>query len=214
MLDKQMKEQIRKKPTLLRELEDPSEELMLYAVASAWNNLKYFKQSTPEVRRAALENKGWAIQYISEPSQEEQLIAVRRDADAIQYIKDPDCEVQVEAVKTSWNAVRYIEKPCREARRQAIIKNEQAIAYIGGFEEDELEEYLKLNLNILKYIYDSVEMDDLIRILSEEFQGNPSKSYIKDFMELEILDLDKINFIGSVGSKATRQKLVDYVLGR
>lgn len=214
MLDEQMKEQIRKKPTLLRELEDPSEELMLYAVGNAWNNLKYFKTPTPEVRRAALENKGWAIQYISEPSQDEQLLAVKRDADAIQYIDQPSCEVQVEAVKTSWNAVRYIDKPCREARRLAIIKNEQAIAYIGGFEEEELEEYLKLNLNILKYIYDSVEMDDLIRILSEVFQGDPSPDYIKDFMELEILDLDKIYFLGSVGSKATRQKLVDYVLGR
>lgn len=214
MLDEQIKERIRKSPTWLRELDDPSEEIMLYAVGSAWNNLKYFKHPTGPVRRSALENKGWAIQYLKDPTKEEQLLAVERDADAIQYITDPDCQVQVRAVTTSWNAIRYIQDPCREARRLAIRKNEQAIAYIGDFSAQELEEYLRENLNILKYIYDSVEMDDLIRTLTDVFQGDPAAGYIRDFMELEILDLDKISFIGEVGSKSTRQKLVDYVLGR
>lgn len=214
MLDEQVREKIRKTPTWLREVENPSEEMMMYAVGSAWNNLKYFKDTTPDVRRAALENKGWAIQYMKEPSQEEQLLAVRRDADAVQYISNPDCDVQIEAVTTSWNAIRYISNPCQAARALAIRKNEQAIAYIGDFTQEELEEYLKLNLNILKYIYDSVELDDLMRILTDVFQGDPPQSYMKDFMELEILDLDKIYFIGQVASKPTRQKLVDYVLGR
>lgn len=214
MLDEQTKEKIRKNPTWLRELESPSEDIMLYAVGNAWNNLKYFKEPTEAVRRAALENKGWAIQYIKEPTEEEQMLAVSRDADAIQYIAEPSCPVQVRAVETSWNAIRYVAMACPQARRLAVAGNEQAIAYIGDFSSEELEEYLRLNINILKYIYDSVAMDDLIRILTAVFQGDADPGYIRDFMELEILDLDKIAFIGEVGSKSTRQKLVDYVLGR
>ncbi len=214
MLDEITKEKIRKNPTWLRDLDSPDEALMLYAVGSAWNNLKYFKAPTPAVRRAALENKGWAIQYIADPSREEQLLAVARDADAIQYIEQPDCAVQVRAVTTSWNAIRYVAEPCPEARRLAVERNEQAIAYIGDISGAELEDYLRLNIRILKYIYDSVEMTDLIRILTAVFQGEASESYIRDFMELEILDLDKIRFIGEVGSKTTRQRLVDHELGR
>lgn len=214
MLDETTKEKIRKNPTWLRDLDSPDETLMLYAVGSAWNNLKYFKAPTPAVRRAALENKGWAIQYIADPTQDEQLLAVARDADAIQYIDTPDCAVQVRAVTTSWNAIRYVASPCPEARRLAVERNEQAIAYIGDISPAELEEYLRLNIRILKYIYDSVEMTDLIRILTAVFQGEASSDYIRDFMELEILDLDKIRFIGDAGSKTTRQRLVDYVLGR
>ena len=62
--------------------------------------------------------------------------------------------------------------------------------------------------------YDSVEMDELIRILTEVFQGDADAVYLRDFMELEILDLDKIAVVGANGSKSTRQKLMDYVLGR
>lgn len=214
MLDDQIKEKIRTQATFLRELENPSEELMLYAVGNAWNNLKYFQDPSPAVRRAAIENKGWAIQYIATPTQEEQLLAVSRDADAIQYIADPDCEVQVRAVERSWNAIRYIASPCQTAKELAVSRNEQAIAYIGVFSAEELEGYLKQNINILKYIYDSVEMDELIRILTEVFQGDADAVYLRDFMELEILDLDKIAFVGANGSKSTRQKLMDYVLGR
>lgn len=214
MLDEIIKERIRKSPVFLKDLENPEEELMLYAVGNAWNNLKYFKDPSDQVRRAALENKGWAIQYIKEPTREEQLIAVRRDADSIQYLTDPDCQIQTEAVRTSWNAIRQIKEPCHDAKLLAVKKNEQAIAYINDYTQEELAQFLKENIKIVKYIYDSLEMDDLTRILTEVFQGEPSKEYIRDFMELRILDMDKIPFIGSIGSKATKQKLVDYVLGR
>lgn len=214
MLDEALKEKIRKNPTFLKQLTDPSEEVMLYAVGSAWNNLKYFRQPSMAVRKAALENKGWAIQYIADPTLEEKLAAVKKDADAIQYIPNPECTVQVEAIQTSWNAIRYIGSPCIKAKRLAVGKNEQAIAYIGDFTQEELEEYLKLNISILKYIYDSVDMDELIRILTEVFSGDPGEDYMRDFMELKILDMDKIPFIGQIGSKAAKKRLADYVLGR
>lgn len=214
MLNDEIREQIRKNPAFLKDLEDPDEELMLFAVKNAWNSLKYFKEPAPKVRMAALESKGWAIQFIRDPSQEEKLMAVTRDADALQYIREADCEVQLAAVKNSWRAIRYIEDPCYEARILAVEKNEQAINYISGYSEEELKEYLKLNLNIVKYIYDDIDLHDLTAVLTEMFQGDPKERYVRDFLELEIIDMDKIPFVDEVGSKAARKKLVDHVLGR
>ena len=39
-----------------------------------------------------------------------------------------------------------------------------------------------------------------------------SRDYIKDFLELEILEMDKINFIREYGSKNAKKYLVDYKL--
>ena len=39
-----------------------------------------------------------------------------------------------------------------------------------------------------------------------------SKKYIKDFLELEILEMDKINFIREYGSKNAKKYLIDYKL--
>ena len=214
MLSDEIKEQIRKNPAFLKELEDPSEELMLYAVSSAWNNLKYFKEPTGNVRMTALKSKGWAIQFIDDPTKEEKLMAVSKDADALQYFSEADCEVQLTAVKNSWRAIRYMEDPCYDARILAIEKNEQAINYISGYSAEELKEYLKLNLNIVKYIYDSIELEELTGVLAGVFAGDPDEKYIRDFMELEVIDMDKIPFIDETGSKAARKRLADYVLGR
>lgn len=214
MLNDETREKVRKNPAFLKDLEDPDEELMLYAVRSAWNNLKYFKEPTPGVRMAALESKGWAIQFIKDPVQEEKLLAVKRDADALQYIQEADCEVQLTAVKNSWRAIRYIGDPCYEARILAVKKNEQAINYISGYSTEELNEYLKLNLNIVKYIYDDIDLEELAGVLAEVFSGDPDEKFIKDFMELEIIDMDKIPFVDQMGSKSARKKLADHVLGR
>lgn len=214
MLEELTKEKIRKSPTFLKDEQNPDEELMLYAVGNAWNNLKYFKDPSAQVRRAALENKGWAIQYLKNPTEEEKLIAVGRDADAIQYIESPSCQVQMAAVDSAWNAIKLIKDPCAEAKRVAIQKNEQAIAYIKDYTPEEMAGYLKENINIIKYIYDSLDMNELTRVLTEVFAGETTMDYIRAFMELQILDIDKIPFIDGVGSKSTKEMLVDYVLGR
>lgn len=39
-----------------------------------------------------------------------------------------------------------------------------------------------------------------------------SKKYIEDFLELEVLEMDKINFVREYGSKNAKKLLVDYKL--
>lgn len=214
MLDEQLKNRIRNHPNELKDLVNPSEEVMIYAVEMAWNNLKYFPQAGSEVRKKALESKGWAIQFMANPTKAEQLLAVSRDADAIQYIKEPDCEVQLAAVTSSWRAIRYIQEPCLEASRLAVRQDEQAIAYLSNLGPEELPLFIKDNLKVLKYVYDSLEESDLEEILRSIFQGEPSAMSLAQFMDLAILDMDKLKFLDLEGSKTSRQLAMDYVLGR
>ncbi|PKK39046.1 hypothetical protein ABB02_01661 [Clostridiaceae bacterium JG1575] len=213
MLDEKQKEAIRKTPSALAGSE-PSEEEMLYAVQCAWNNLKYLNNPPPSVRTLALKEKGWAIQYLKEPTQEEALLAVGRDADAIQFLSNPSPEVQVAAVRTSWRALRYISDPSPEARRLAVAQSEQAIGYLKDVSEEDLRVYLKENINVLKYLHDSVEPDFLSEVLQEVFSGDPSAQYIGQFMDLEVLSMDRIAFVDRYGSKNAKMRLADYVLGR
>ena len=58
-------------------------------------------------------------------------------------------------------------------------------------------------------------MDFIIETLKEVFEeGEVDPLYIENFMELKVLDIDKIKFINTYGSKETKKKLIRYVLKR
>ena len=210
-----MKAAVKKTPAAIKHLKHPPLEVMVLAVTGGWNSLRFIEHPPYAVQLAAVRNKGWAIQYIKKQTEELQLEAVRRDYDAIQYIPNPSCAVQVAAVTTFWSALKYIENPCFEAKVLAVGKSEQAITYVGDYGEEELKSYLLANIRIVKYIYDSLDVQLLYAVLKEKFgQEGVEPHYIQDFMELQILDINKVNFIRDFGSRSTKQALVDYVLGR
>ncbi len=121
----------------------------------------------------------------------------------------------VKAVENYWSALKYVENPCFEAKLRALEKSEQAITYVGDFTEEELRKYLFVNIKIVKYVYDSLEMDLLMDVLKEKMgQEEVSESYLKDFMELQILDINKVNFVRDYGSKNAKKALMNYVLSR
>jgi len=53
----------------------------------------------------------------------------------------------------------------------------------------------------------------VVDILKQKIKDeNIEKKYIEDFLELEILEMDKINFVREYGSKNAKKLLVDYKL--
>jgi hypothetical protein len=53
----------------------------------------------------------------------------------------------------------------------------------------------------------------VVEIVKEKIKDESiDKKYIEDFLELEILEMDKINFVGEFGSKNAKKLLVDYKL--
>ena len=174
---------------------------------------RYISVKTHRVIEEAVRTKGWAIQFVDNPSEDLQMIAVSRDYDAIKYIKDPSENVQLEAIKTYYAAIKFINKPTVKAKIEAVKINGEAINYINNYDFDEIKLFIEANINVVKYIYDSIEIDLVIEVLVNLVKkDNISRRYIRDFLELEILEMDKINFIREYGSKNAKKFLVDYKL--
>ena len=65
----------------------------------------------------------------------------------------------------------------------------------------------------LKYLYDSIDVESVVEVLVDKVKDeNIDEKYIKNFIDLEILEMDKINFIRQYGCKKAKKILVDYKL--
>ena len=143
------------------------------------------------------------------------ILAVRKDYDAIKYIKETSEEVNLEAIENYWGAIRYISNGSLNVKRAAVAKNEEAINYISSYDLDELKVLIGENINVVKYVYDSIDADLVVEVLIEKLKNEDIDSeYMKNFFKLEILDMDKINFIRERGSKKAKMLLVDYKLSK
>lgn len=153
------------------------------------------------------------MQFIDKKTEELCVIAVSRDYDAIQYIENPSEDVQMRAVKQYWGAIKYIKNPSILVMREAVKREAEAINFINGYDYDDMKYFIYDNINSLKYIYESIDIDVVLDVLKEKFSSESiDREYIVDFYNLEILDMDKIEFIKEWGSKNTKKLLVDYIL--
>ena len=96
---------------------------------------------------------------------------------------------------------------------KAIISNGEAINYISNYDLDDVKVFIYENINVVKYIYESIDVDMVVDIVKQKIKDeNIEKKYIEDFLELEVLEMDKINFVREYGSKNAKKLLVDYKL--
>lgn len=191
------------------------EELQIMAVRLLWNSLKYIKNPSYLVKAEAVKTRGWAIQYIVEPEEELELIAVKRDYDAIKYIQNPSKKVQLAAIKNYFGAIKYIQNPDIDVKRAAILQDEEAVNYINSYDQDELGLFIRDNIKVIKYVYDSIEPEFVVDILIDKIKKDDfSEEYMKAFLDLELLQMDKVKFIWEYGNKRIKKLLVDYKLSR
>jgi hypothetical protein len=150
---------------------------------------------------------------VKNPSEKLQLLAVTRDYDAIKYIENPSEEVQLAAIENYYAAIKFIKNPTLKVKVEAIKANGEAINYISNYDLDDVKVFIGENINVVKYIYESVDVDLVVEIVREKIKEESiDKKYIEDFLELEILEMDKINFVSEYGSKRAKKLLVDYKL--
>lgn len=207
------KEAILNNPQSIEYIEELDEELAILAVRLSWNSLKYIKNKTDNILKEAVKTKGWAIQFIKDPSEEVQILAVQKDFDAIKYINNPSEKVQVKAVENYWGAIRFIQNPALEAKRAAVKLDEESINYITKYDIEELKIFISDNVNIVKYVYDSLDIDTVLEIIKEKIAKEDLEyKYMKNFLELEVLEMDKVAFIKENGSKNAKMILIDYKL--
>lgn len=194
-------------------IENPTEEMCLFAVSRAWNTLKYIKSPTYEVIRKAIDTKGWAIQYVENPLEELQIMAVEKDWDSIQYIKTPTVNVKSMAVRTDWRAIQFVDNPPFDVIREAVRQNEEAIRYIDVKNDDELVMLIEDNVRVIKYVGHLVSQDRVEEVLRRKLgEEDVDSRFVVDFIECDALKLDKVRFIKNHGSRKAKTVLVDYKL--
>ncbi|MGL5148991.1 MAG: hypothetical protein ACRC7N_00255 [Clostridium sp.] len=203
------REAIISNPLCVEYINDLSEDLLVLAVKNLWNSLKLIKNPSNRVIEEAVKTKGWALQFVNEPWEELCVTAVKRDYDAIKYISNPSERVQLEAINTHWGAIKFIKNPTLASKIAAIKGDEESINYIANYDLDELKIFMKENLRVVKYIYESIDVELVVEVLMEKFKDeNTEYEYIREFINLEILEMDKINFIREYGSKKAKRELV------
>ena len=127
-------------------------------------NINY---DTEEMKLAAVNGNGYAIQHISNPSEEIKLAAVKQNGYAIQYMIDPSEEIKLAAVKDYGYAIKHIENPTEEMKLASVKENGYAIEYIANASEEvqlaslwifEARKYVKHGLSLptihYKWIHD------------------------------------------------------------
>jgi len=207
------KQAIKSTPLSVKYIKNIDKEIGIMCVKSLWNSLELINNPINEIIEEAIKTKGWAIQFVKEPSEELQLLAVSKDYDSIKYIENPSENVQLAAVENYYVAIRFIKNPSLKAKVKAVILNGEAINYISNYDLDDIKVFIHENINVVKYIYESIDVDIVIDILKEKIKDdNIERKYIEDFLELEILEMDKINLIRQYGSKNAKKILVDYKL--
>ena len=83
---------IMKYPFIIRNIDDPTEEMKLLAV----------------------KRNGYAIRYIDNPTEEMKLLAVKSNVSAIQYIKNQTNKMKWLAIKSNSWAIMYVENPTKK----------------------------------------------------------------------------------------------------
>lgn len=209
--EKEILNRIKENPWAIEYIENPTEEMCLYAVSKAWNALKYIKEPSYEVIKKAIESKGWAIQFVKNPSLELQELAVEKDYDSIKYIKNPASEIQIISVKKDWSAIKYIENPSEEAELEGIKNNEETMRYIKVSQE-KINRYIKINIKIAKYLSEE-DLNRIEPIIREEVaKDEVDDKYMLDFLQCDAFKFDKVKFVHKYGSMKAKTILLDYKL--
>lgn len=207
------KQAVKSTPLCVKYIENIDEEIGVMCVKSLWNSLELMKNPSERIIEEAVKAKGWAIQFVENSSEELQLLAVSKDYDAIKYIENPSESVQLAAIENYYAAIRFIKNPTQKAKVTAVMINGEAINYISNYDLDDIKVFIHENINVVKYIYESIDVELVVEVLQEKIKGeNIERKYIEDFLELEILEMDKINFVREYGSKTAKKLLVDYKL--
>lgn len=113
---------VKKIPSLIKYIENPTKEMMIVAVNKDKKNIQYIKNPPEDMQLETVKNDGNLIQYIENPSTEVQLAAINSDSEAIKHIKNPSKEAVALATQLG------------EEIKESIIKRK----YVKFFKEDDI----------------------------------------------------------------------------
>lgn len=152
MNEQQYVESLRRNPHGIRNIPNPTEAMMLAAVAQNGMLLAHIKHPTPAVINAALRVSPRAIQYVPNPPEELALALVEQDWTVLEFIAQPsDATVEAALAQSGW-AIKYVENPTEDVQLQAVTRNYDALQYIAHPTERVQLVAVQQNYQALRYI--------------------------------------------------------------
>jgi protein tyrosine phosphatase (PTP) superfamily phosphohydrolase (DUF442 family) len=150
--EEKQKELIKKDPTILQIIKNPSEEVQRIILKNNIWRIGLFDNPIEELQIKAVQTNPNIIQIIKNPTEEVQKIAVRKDGSTIKFIKNPSEEVQKSALENEGLAIRYIPNPSEDMKEIAVKQNGSAIQYIKNPSEEVQKLAVKQNGFAIEYI--------------------------------------------------------------
>ena len=184
--EERAKKIISKRPTDLRFIEKPSEEVQKIAVSQYGGAIRYIKNPSKKIQKIAVSNDGAAIKYIENPSEELQEIAVSEKGGAIQYIENPSEELQKIAVSKSPYAIQYIENPSEELQKIVVSKSAYSIEYIENPSEELQKIAVSYDVSAILLIKNPSEKIQMLAVSNDgaaiKYIKNPTQK-VKDYVK-------------------------------
>ena len=84
---------IMKYPFIIRNIDNPTEEMKLLAVKRNGNAIRYIDNPTEEMKVEAIKKDCATIQCIKNPTEEMKLLAIKKDGVVLQHIENPTDEM-------------------------------------------------------------------------------------------------------------------------
>ncbi|CDI49440.1 hypothetical protein [Clostridium tetani] len=145
-------EYIKRDPYYIKSVENPTEEMCIYAVKKDADAIKYIKNPSNEIIILAVK-KDWSyIKHIKNPSFEVQLKAVKAREQAMIYIKELTEEKVRSFLKVNFKVVKYLNKDYEDLAKKIVIEEISK----EDVDEDFILDFIKteaLNINKFKFIH-------------------------------------------------------------
>jgi hypothetical protein len=160
-----------------------TEEVKKLAVQQTRYAIQFIDKPSEELKKLAVQQDGRAIQFIVNPSEELKKLAVQQNGNAIYYIDNPSEEFQKLAVQQNGNAIYYIKNPSEEIKKLAVQNYGYAIKYIDNPSEEFQKLAVQQNGYAIKYIHNPSEEIQKLAVqkngLAIQFIVNPSEELKK-----------------------------------
>lgn len=123
-------EDVRKNPSLLKQVKEQTPELCMAAVSEDYKALSYVREQSNVICLIAVKNDGNALQFVKDQTPQICMEAVKHSGNAIQYVKKQTPELCAEAIKQDPLALKHVKNPSKELCIEAVRSNRNAISFV------------------------------------------------------------------------------------
>jgi hypothetical protein len=137
-----------------KEIEEPSDKLMIAAVLTNPKNLKLIENPPLRVMELTIMKNRHAIQYIENPSEDLQLLAIdgKHKGVNIKFIDDPTEKVQLAAIEDDFFNLEHIKNPTKKVILTAISRDYQLMRFVENPSEDLQLAAIEINPRVIGFI--------------------------------------------------------------